>query len=211
MEVYNTEEEQVEALKRWWDKNGTTLIIALVVFLAGVFGFQRWQQMNAGEAEAASVRYQQMMGVLDNDAEQAREQARKIIADFPASGYADLAALALARLAVTEGDMDGAAAHFRRVMEAGNSNEVKLLARLRLARIQLAQGAPDKALSTIETVQAGSFGAAYDELKGDIYLSQGKPDEARAAYNNALAGYTNVQSKAALLQMKLDDLATEEN
>ena len=36
MEAYRTEEEQVEALQRWWDENGRSTILAVVVALAAL-------------------------------------------------------------------------------------------------------------------------------------------------------------------------------
>lgn len=207
MEIYNSEEEQVEALKRWWQKNGTTLIVALVVFLGAVFGFRYWQDYQRQQAASASAVYQQMVDQLDANPEQALELGRRIVADYPSSGYASMASLAMGKIAMQRGEPDGAASHFRLVMESAATPELKQIARLRLARVLLELEQADEALGVLESGDPGSFRAAYDEVKGDIYLAQGKRQEAHNAYANALNGYANLPSKREILQMKLDDVA----
>lgn len=207
MELYNSDEEQVAALKQWWDKNGTTLIIALVIFLAGVLGFRSWQDYKMSQAESASVIYQQMSALLESSPDKAMEVGLRIVAEYPSSGYASMASLAMARLALQKGEPGAAAAHFRSVMESASTSELKQIARLRLARVLLTQGKSDEAMNILNAAEAGNFRAAYDEVRGDIYLAQGNRQEARNAYANALDGYENLSSKRELLQMKIDDLA----
>ena len=43
MADYETEEEQIEALKDWWRENGNSLLIGVAVALVAVFGFRGWQ------------------------------------------------------------------------------------------------------------------------------------------------------------------------
>jgi predicted negative regulator of RcsB-dependent stress response len=207
VELYNSDEEQVAALKQWWDKNGTTLIIALVIFLAGVLGFRSWQDYKMSQAESASVIYQQMSALLESSPDKAMEVGLRIVAEYPSSGYASMASLAMARLALQKGEPGAAAAHFRSVMESASTSELKQIARLRLARVLLTQGKSDEAMNILNAAEAGNFRAAYDEVRGDIYLAQGNRQEARNAYANALDGYENLSSKRELLQMKIDDLA----
>lgn len=207
MELYNSDEEQVAALKQWWDKNGTTLIIALVIFLAGVLGFRSWQDYKTSQGESASVIYQQMSDQLESDPDKAMELGLRVVGDYPSSGYASMASLAMGKITLQRGELDASAAHFSSVMKGAGNPELKQIARLRLARILLAQDNFDEAMNTISVGEPGSFRAEYDEVKGDIYLAQGNRQEAREAYANALSGYGNVTSKRELMQMKVDNLA----
>lgn len=207
MEIYNSEEEQVEALKRWWDKNGTTLILALVVFLAGVLGFRSWQDYKTSQGESASVIYQQMSDQLESNPDKAMELGLRVVGDYPSSGYASMASMAMGKITLQRGELDASVAHFSSVMKGAGSPEFKQIARLRLARVLLAQDKFDEAMSTISAGEPGSFRAEYDEVKGDIYLAQGNRQQARDAYANALNAYGNVTAKRELLQMKVDDLA----
>lgn len=203
MEIYNSEQDQVDALKAWWDKNGRMALTALALFLLSVLGWQGWTDHRNQQAEAASTHYQQLLELMGRDGAQAKEAGRALIGSYPNTLYAAMASLALAKLAVDEEDLDGATAHLRSAMTQSDQPELAELARLRLARVELAQG---KAEAALQTLKGGKGGAASDELHGDILLTQGKTDEARAAYRSALDAYGNVTDKRELVQMKLDDL-----
>jgi predicted negative regulator of RcsB-dependent stress response len=134
----------------------------------------------------------------------AMETGRALIGSYPDTLYAVMASMAMAKLAVAENDLEGAAAHLRSAMSQSAQPELAELARQRLARVELAQG---KTADALQTLQGGKGGAVSDELRGDILLAQGKPDEALTAYNSALAAFSDVPEKRELVQMKLDDLA----
>ncbi len=203
MEVYNSEQEQVEAIKAWWDKNGRSALAALAIFLLSVLGWQGWNDHRNQVAETASAHYQQLLLLMQNDTTRAMESGRALIANYPGSIYAVMASMAMAKLAVEQKDLDAAAAHLRSAMTQSDQPELGQVARLRLARIEFSQGKADSALATLS---GDKLGAAGDELRGDILLSQGKRDEAREAYSKALDGYSGVVEKRELVQMKLDDL-----
>lgn len=207
METYDNEHEQVEALKAWWDKNGTRIIIAIVIVLAGVLAWRTWLDKTHREAEAASEQYMQLLEVVQSRPEQALEIGRQLVSSHAGSNYAAMASLLMASISVERGDKEAAIAHLSWVMEQGAQAELKEISRLRLARLQLDMGKADEALATLAKGDNASFRAAYDELRGDILLAQGKRAEARNAYANALAGYGEVPAKQSLLQMKIDDLA----
>lgn len=207
MELYNSEEEQVEALKAWWDKNGTSVIVAIVVVLLGVFGWKNWQQQQHSEAESGAMALQQVMDALQSNPDAALEAGRTVTGDHPGTVYSSMASLAMARAAVEKGELDAAAAHLQAALQAADQPELKQLARLNLSRVLLAQGKSDEALAQLLAGQAGSMQAAYDELRGDILLAQAKPAEARDAYINALTGFRDSAEKKELVQLKLDDLA----
>ncbi len=210
MEIYNSEQEQIEALKRWWDKNGSSVLIGLVLVLAAVFGWRTWQDHRNEQLVSASAQYQQLLGLLDSNPTAALEQGRKIVGEHPSSPYADFASLAMGAIAVEQGDWGAAEAHLRAVVDRAAVPELQLLARARLARVQLAQGKPDEALATLAKGDAASFQALFEEVRGDAYLAKGDRAKARAAYAAALAGYSSVPAKQSVLQMRLDDLVDVE-
>ncbi|MEW6645842.1 MAG: tetratricopeptide repeat protein [Pseudomonadota bacterium] len=208
MEVYRTEEEQVEALKDWWKENGRSVIVGAVLALAAVFGWRYWQDTTRSEAEAASTLYQQMLMQLDaGEGREVVETARRIIAEHAASPYAALASLSLAQQAVDQGDLDGAAAHLRWVMDNAKVGEVRILAQLRLARVLIAQGRADEALQQLATISGGSYVVVVEEVRGDAHLAQGRRADALKAYQAALAAAADVPAKQQMLRMKVDDLA----
>ncbi len=209
MELYNSEEEQVEALKAWWDKNGKSVLIAIVVVLLGVFGWKNWQQQQRTQAENASLALQKVMDSLQSSPDGALEAGRAVVAEYSGTVYATMASLAMARVAVDKNDLDGAAAYLQAALQGAKQPELQQLSRLNLSRVLLAQGKNDEALRQLMGGEAGSMQAAYDELRGDILLAQDKKSEARSAYVNALNGFSESAEKRELVQLKIDDLAEQ--
>jgi predicted negative regulator of RcsB-dependent stress response len=123
---------------------------------------------------------------------------------YAASPYTDQARLLAARLYVLGGELDRAAAELGAVVDRSKDRDLALVARLRLARVQIAQGKADGALATLNAVQPGAFGAHYHEVRGDAYYAKGD----RAA---ALKEYRSAQAAASdsLLGLKIADLATD--
>lgn len=208
MEVYRTEEEQVEALKDWWKENGRSVIIGAVLALAAVFGWRYWQESTRAQAEDASTQYQMLLQRMDEgEGREVVEIARRIIAEHANTPYAALASLSLAQQAVDQNDLDGAGAHLRWVMQNAKVDEVRKLAQVRLARVLVAQGQTDEALQQVSGLGNGSFAALAEEVKGDAYLAQGRRADALRAYQAALAAASDVPAKQQVLRMKVDDLA----
>ncbi len=192
METYRTEEEQVEALKKWWDENGRSTIAAVVLALAAGFGWQGWQQHQQQQAEQASLLYEEMMQAVGQSGESAqvdslKTQGERLKAEYPSSTYAQFAALHLARIAVVDGRLQDAESELRWVLTQGPATEVALLAELRLARVKAAMGENQAALDILGAAEPGAYAAAYAEAEGDVYLDLGDEAQAIAAYERALA------------------------
>lgn len=208
MEVYRTEEEQVEALKDWWKENGRSVVIGAMIALAVVFGWRYWQDAARTQSESASELYQQMLGQLDSGDDRALlESSRHIVANHASSSYAALASLLLAQQAVEHGDLDGAAAHLRWVMENAKFEGLKPLAQLRLARVLLAQDKADDALQQLSGIADSGYQALVEEARGDAYLARGDRRQALMSYQTALLATANVPIKREILHMKIEDLA----
>jgi predicted negative regulator of RcsB-dependent stress response len=213
VEQYRTEEEQVEALGRWWKENGRSMLAAVVVALGGVFGWQAWQANEVRQQEQASDLYQallQAIGTQDvtSGAQLAIAPAEQLKNEFGSTTYAQFAALQLAALAANEGKLADAEAQLRWVLgKAEKGSDIAQVAQLRLARVLAASGATDQALAILAAAQAGAYGASYAAARGDILLAAGRNDEARDAYTQAVAsagGDEEVNLPA--LQQKLQSL-----
>lgn len=210
MEVYTSEHEQVEALRRWWTKNGRSVLIGVVLALVGIFGWQTWQHQRAATAAAAAADYEALLSVVDSDDEKATEIGRGIMSQFPDTVYAALSNMVLAAAAVDKGDLDAADAHLRWVVQNAHDAHLQTLAQVRLARVELSRGNADAALKLVDGLQASELGGYLLETKGDIQAALGKPAEARESYRQALEQYAEVPAKQSLVTMKLDDLAVQD-
>lgn len=210
MAVNQTEQEQIEALQKWWADNRRAVISGLIIGLAAVFGWRAWQSHLRTTAEEASDLYTNMIiEMRDQKNDKAREYAAQIMNEYSRTTYADFAALMLARLDVEDAKPDEAIKRLQGVLDDADQDSLKHLARLRLARILLEQNKIDEAWSALKVDDEGGFMASYAELKGDLYAHQGKFDDARAAYRQVLGKTGAETSDTSFLQMKIDDLGRQ--
>ena len=219
MAELKTEEEQIAAIKRWWKDNGTSLIAGVVLAGAGIFGWNAWQDHQEGQAETASLRYQQLVALsasqdaADATDEQALTNARstadELVENHDGSLYAELALLLDARLAVQQGDLDGARASLEKALEESPRRYVQSLARLRLARLDVAGGDAQAALERLDDSIVEPLTAQRHNVRGDAYSALGQKEDARAAWQQAQT-LTDAQDRPLYgVALKLDDLGTD--
>ncbi len=203
-----TDEEQVEKLKQWWNENGRAVIAGIVIGLSGLFGYRYWVDMHEAAAEAASVHFTKMVTALEtSDSAIIDLQANILIAEYSDTEYAILARFALARNFVENGEYEMAGHELEQIIGSVGENPLGFLARNRLAIVQLQLARPEQALATLSVEIPPAFRAAVEELKGDIYASLSKNGEAARAYRKA-QGEIPAPANAEFLQQKLDDLGT---
>jgi predicted negative regulator of RcsB-dependent stress response len=210
-----TEEEQVEALRRWWAENGTGVIVAVVLAVAAIVGWRHWGDYRETEAANASVVYQSMQDAIEQaqtrpDSEElfkaVRSSAEQLIAEYSNTAYANYARLTLARLSVEEGDYESAAATLQEVIKAPETDTIKWVATLRLARLKIEMKDLDGASALVTTKVPEAFAGQALELKGDIQRARSDVEGARAAYEDAIELMQSDAHKE-LVRMKLQDLA----
>ncbi|GAA5125615.1 YfgM family protein [Alloalcanivorax gelatiniphagus] len=203
------EEEQAERIKEWWQKYGIAAVIVIVLAVGSLLGWRQWQEHSAGESGKASVHYETMTQAMaaGND-DQLRSAANTLIEDYDGSAYADIARLALARLAVLDGDLNSAAELLGTVADDPAVRELEYTARLRLARVQVGLGDLDAANEQISRTFPKAWQGQALELKGDIASARENWDAARAAYGDALEALDEGASRDRV-QMKLDDLKSQ--
>jgi predicted negative regulator of RcsB-dependent stress response len=125
--------------------------------------------------------------------------------DDPGSPYTDQAKLLAARVYVDDNDLDRAAAELAALVEHSKDRDLAMVARLRLARVQIAQGKADSALATLGTADPGAFAARLHEVRGDAWYAKGDKSAALTEYRSARAA--SEAGAAALLDLKIADLA----
>ena len=126
--------------------------------------------------------------------------------NYGSSPYADQARLLAARVYVDEAQLDHAANELTTVLEHSKDHELALIARQRLARVQIAQGKPDSALATLGAVaDPGAFAARYHEVRGDAYYAKGDKVAALGEYRSAQSA-AGEGGDNTLLQLKIADL-----
>lgn len=210
MEIYQTEEQQVEAIKGYWAENGNMIIAGIVLGFAGFIGFNVYKDNKLEGEVAVSDSYQKLMETSVNDDKATFTQnAEKFISENSGTSYESLTALALAKEAAVNKDWPSAQTQLAAAIKSAPSEGIKGIASLRLARVQIQQEQYEQALSTLAQPLPESFKAAIEEIKGDVYLLQEKNELARNAYQAAIDA--DGLASSPNLQMKLDDLAIAVN
>ena len=208
MNEYETEEQQVEALKKWWKENSSSIIFGLAVGVSGLFGWRYYLDQNHMHAVQASDMYMQVMqsAALKNIDDKTIDLNNQLINDFSDTPYAALSSLALAKTEYEADNVDGAVAQLELAVKHANDDAIKQTASLRLIRIYIEQKKHDEALSMLFMEHDTVYDSQYEELKGDAYSASGKTSEARIAYDKALQ--LQGPSASQWLKLKRQNLGT---
>lgn len=211
MAELRTDEEQLDVIKRWWKENGTALIAGVAIAVAGLVGWNFWQNHQASQSEAASMRYEHLISLTDQgNIDEARSLVAEIADNHGGTLYADLALLIDARLAVDAGELREAHQTLDDLIASSDNHYLQGLARLRLARVQLAEGDAQAALDTLAQDMPEALAAQHADIRGDALHVLERRDEARQAWQEALAIAEQHDQPIYGVQLKLDDLGLEE-
>lgn len=209
MATYDLEEqEKLEELKAWWKQYGTLIVTSItlaLIIIAAMRGWDAYQRSQSVEANAVYTRL--IQATQADEASKVTELSTLMREDYTRTVYASLGAFVAAKYHVEQGEGAAARAELAWVVENGRDNQLKALARVRLAQVLLDTQAYDEALKLLEGEHPGAFQAQFAETRGDIYALQGKNGEARSAYQAALAATPpGERTTRELLQFKLDNL-----
>ncbi len=207
MEIYDSEQEQIDALKKWWKENGQTVVVGVVLGLGGVLGWSSWQNYVATQESRASSMYNQVVSDAAQDlAPKVGEQGEQLVREFPDSGYAVYTKLILAASAYRSGDAVAAKAHLEWVKQHGKREAFVDLANIRLAKVIADDKEFERALGLLGEVKLEAYALVVLEVRGDLLVESGKSDEAAEAYRQALASADVGSSTRSRIQLKLGDL-----
>jgi predicted negative regulator of RcsB-dependent stress response len=205
---YFSEKEQWEELKAWIRQNGPWVLGGVALGVAVLAGWRWWQGYSDARALAAGGKYTQMIQALElGERGQGFARLGELEREYPSSPYADQGKLIAARVYVEGNELDKAAQELDTVTLHSKDRDLALVARERLARVQIAQGKPDAALATLDAVTPGSFAAVYHEVRGDAYYAKGQKALALSEYRAAQS--SGQLADTSLLGLKVADLAAD--
>ena len=201
------EQEQLDAIKAWWTEYGNYVMLAVIACLLTIAGFQGWRYYKAQQAERAAALFMQLSEAeRANEAKKVRDIAAQIIDKHGSTQYAGMAALAAAKAGFGTGEIEDAKKNLQWVIDKAREEEMRDVARLRLAGILLDEKKYDDALKLLSAKPTEAYAALYADAKGDVLTAQGKPAEARAAYQLALEKSEATSQYRGLIEVKLDAL-----
>jgi predicted negative regulator of RcsB-dependent stress response len=211
VESYLSEKEQWEAIKGWFRENGLWIVAGIAVGALGIGGWRWWDSHLDQVGREASGKYEQMLMALGRGD---RTEALVLLGDlehnYSSSPYVDQAKLAAAGVYVNVNELDKANTELQAVIQHSKDPHLALLARLRLARVQIAQQKPDDALATLNGVEPGAFASRFHEVRGDANYAKGDKAGALTEYRAARgmdmgSGVTDT----SLLDLKISDLVAD--
>lgn len=209
MTEYLTEQEQIQQIKTWLKQYGPTILLGIVIALIMTTSWRYWQNYQNKMLMHASSIYDEMLAFrAQNNEDGATVQAKKLLAHYRKTPYADMASLLLARNAVLNKDYPEATKQLNDVIDHSNNASLREMARIRLARILLAEKKPNEALALLKKMDDKNYLGLADEVRGDAYLIKQDPDAARKAYQLALQELPNAEVVRPILEMKYANLAT---
>jgi predicted negative regulator of RcsB-dependent stress response len=206
---YLTEQEQIQQLKNWIKQYGMTILLGILIALAITSGWRYWQSYHTKVLQHASAVYDEMIAMrAQNNTNGTITQARKLLRNYTKTPYADIAAFMLAREAVITKEYAEAIKQLNWVVEHSKNTSMRDIARIRAARILIAEKKPDEAINLLSQVQDKSFKGLADEVRGDALLAKKDVNAARKSYELALQGLPNAEVSRPILEMKFNNLAT---
>ncbi|MEX0584552.1 MAG: tetratricopeptide repeat protein [Natronospirillum sp.] len=210
--MYETEQEQIEAIKKWFSTWGNYLIGGVLVIILGYGAGWFYMDQQRTAREAASDQYQLILrhvGNAESLGEDQREQLDELVANLaqahPDSTYTTFGALLQARFAAVAGDFQAAEEHLRWALAQNDDAVLGRTVNLRLARVQFAQGNHDAVLATLDSISPGTQLIGYNELRGDVYAARGDRAQAREAYASAWNAAQEQGLERPLLQVKAEN------
>ena len=208
MAVYDLEEqEQIDELKAWWNSYGNTVLTVVIVASLTVSGVIGWRAYSDRQALDAGELYVQLQGAVGaGDPKKVQDIAAAIADKYPRTGYAQFAELAAAKAAFDSGNLAEARTRLQWVIDHARDDGTRDLARLRLAVALLDEKKYDDALAALKSPPVDAMAVLYADLRGDVLAAQGKPGDARGAYQLALDKSDAKSPYRGVIQAKLDSL-----
>lgn len=205
MEVYSNDNEQVDALKTFFAENGKALVVGVVLGIGALVGWRYWSSHQENNSREISQAYESAVTTLKADKPETYAAAQKIAADEK-NAYGAFAALELAQHFVDANQLEKAEKQLQLGLAAAPDDNLKSVINMRLARVQLQMKQPDAALKTLDGIKGEGWTAIVADLRGEILLSKGDKQGARAAWE---AGVKSDASPALseMMRMKMNNLS----
>jgi len=205
VEIYNNEDEQVDAIKRFFAENGKALAVGVILGIGALVGWRYWNSHQLDTARESSAAYETAVSSLSSGKPEALASAQKFAAETK-NTYGAFASLELAQAFVDKNDLAQAEKQLQQGLTAASDENLKSVLSLRLARVQLQMKQADAALKTLEGVKGEGWTAIVADLRGEILLSKGDKQGARAAWE---AGAKSDASPALseMMRMKINNLS----
>ena len=205
MSEYETDDEKVESIKKWWKENGTSVVAGVALGLAAVFGWRTWTDYRNSVSGQASAAFEHLLAsAAADDVKSTATQAQRLRQGYGGTPYPTLGDLVAAKVLYDSGDAAAAMTALQQVVAKAPDPALQTLAALCLTRIQLAEGQLDAAAATLAAHDhSAAFAGDFAVVRGDLAAARGDTAGARAAYEKAITAGAGLPQ---LIRLKLDNL-----
>ncbi|MGH1361036.1 MAG: YfgM family protein [Burkholderiaceae bacterium] len=207
--AYNFEEQdQIDQIKSFWNKNGTFILTVVTIVALSVAGYRLWGWYQQNEAAKAATAFSVLKtAVKDKDTARINGASQTLLDEYGGSILAPMGALVAAKAHFEAKDLDAAAQALRWIIDNSPDTEFAPIARLRLAGVLLDQKQAEQGLALLNIEQMpDAFHSQAHDRRGDLLAELGRTEEAVAAYQAALESLGGVRGASATIQLKLDSL-----
>lgn len=205
MEVYSTENEQVDAIKQFFKNYGLTIVLAAVIGFGGVFGWKYWQSHQTNRLQESADAFATVSEALAKPTPENIALAEKFVTETN-DIYGALASLELAQIAIDANDLVSGERHLTNAVAKVKNDAFADMLNLRLARVQLALDKTDAALVSLEQVKGKAWNGMKNYIRGDVLAKKGDNTGATTAYRSALTD-ENAGAIRSLVELKLNNLS----
>lgn len=209
-EVYETEEEQIDAIKRWWKENGKSIVLGFVLGIGGIGGFRYWQSNVEEQAKIGSMHFEEIVALSVKDKKEFDVKLDEVKTQHSGKSYADLSAFVAAKKLVDEKDYKAAKQQLEWIVQNSSHKSFEHVARIRLVKIMLQLNETKEALDLIKDLKSTGFESTYAELRGDVYAALHEYAKSKAEYQVALNKLNSGDRRGAAIEMKSNNLPASE-
>jgi predicted negative regulator of RcsB-dependent stress response len=200
--------EQSELVQKWLRENGLSIVAGIAIGLVGIFGYQQWRGHIARHEDEASQLYQEAQVARESGrADLAAQLTAQLMKDYEKSAFAVLAVSAQAAQEVQDKQPEKAENSLKWAQAHASEPELKSLTELHLAQVEFSRGDSKAAIAALDSMPSTDYQGLAQELRGDVLVKLGRPDDARNAYNAAKSALSDEAPQRGALQLKIDDLA----
>ncbi len=201
------EQEQLDDLKAFWKQHGNLITWVVTACLMAFAGWNAWGWYQRDQAVKASAMFDELdKAAAAGDADKAGRVFADLKDRYGRTVFAQQGGLLAARVQYDKGQADAARASLGWVSDNAAEDEYRSVARLRLAGVLMDAKQYDAALKALQADSSKLFAGLLADRRGDVLLAQGKPAEARTAYQAAWAAMDEKVDYRRLVEAKLTAL-----
>ena len=193
------EQEQLDDIKAFWKQWGNLITWLLTLVMLGFAAWNGWGWWQRDQAAKASGMFEAFdRAAQAGDVSKTAQAFDDLKERYPGTVFAGQAGLMAAKLLYEKGQADRARTSLAWVADKASDEDLRSIARLRLAGMMIEAKQYDEAIKQLDATKANAFAALVADRRGDVLLAQGRPADAKAAY---LAAYKGMDERVGYRQL----------